>query len=275
MKTFKEIKNIALKQEKYKIAVAAAHDLEVLTAVEAARSYGLADAILIGDETLIREISQQLNFDLENYQVIHEPDLNGASLKAVEMVSKGEAQMLMKGLVDTSILLKAVLDKNVGLRTDHVLSHVAVFEVSGFDRLIYMSDAGMNICPDIKCKEHIIHNAVSVANALGNPCPKVALVCAKEKVDKKMPCTVDAQKLTEQFNKEKISNCIIGGPFGLDNAISEQAAKHKGVEHPIAGKADILIVPNIEAGNVLYKSLVYFQNAKTPALLWVLQRLLY
>lgn len=267
MNSFKEIMDKAMKQGKYKISVAAAHDEEVLCAVEMARAHGLADAILIGDKEIITQISKKRNIDLSNYQVLHETELERVSLKAVELVSKGEAQMLMKGLVDTSILLKAVLDKHIGLRTNRILSHVAVFEVNNFDRLIYVSDAGMNIYPDLEAKEHIIHNAVSVAHALGNKCPKVALVCAKEKADEKMPCTIDAQKLTEKFDKEAIKNCIVGGPFGLDNAISEKAAKHKGVKHPIAGKADIIIVPNIEAGNVLYKSLVYFSKCENAGVI--------
>lgn len=267
LKSFQQIMKQAIRQKSFKISVAAAHDEEVLIAVEAARKKEIADAVLIGDEEKLKSIAHRRNIDLDKYEVIHEMDLMKASEKAVSMVSQGKAQMLMKGLVDTSIVLKAVLDKTIGLRTERILSHTAVFEVSGFDRLIFLADAGMNIQPNIDAKKHIIENTVDTARGLGNICPKVALVCAKEKMDSKMPCTVEAKKLEEMYKDGEIKNCIVGGPFGLDNAVSEEAARHKGVEHPVAGKADIIIVPNIEAGNILYKSLVYFSKSKNAGII--------
>lgn len=262
LKNFEEILKRAMQQKKLKLAVAVAQDREVLLAVEAARERGIVDVILVGDANKICQISEELTIDIRNFDLIDEPDLTLACRKAVEKVSSGEAQLLMKGLVDTSIVLKAVLDREIGLRTNRILSHVAVSQVTGYDRLIFMSDGGMNIDPDVIVKKDIIENAVSVARAIGIICPKVALVCAKEKVDSKMPCTIDAMELTEMNKKGDIKNCIVGGPFGLDNAISEEAALHKGVYHSVAGKADIIIVPNIETGNVFFKSLVYFARCK-------------
>ncbi len=267
LENFSQIIEKTVKQKKVKISVAVAHDEEVLLAVEAAKERGIAEAVLTGDLQLIKKMAYDLEIDLRDYELIHEKDPVSACRKSVIAVSEGTAQVLMKGLVDTSILLKEVLNPQTGLRSNRILSHVAVSEVSQMKRLIFMSDGGMNIAPDIYAKMDIILNAVSVARAVGIKVPKVALVCAKEKVDSKMPCTVDAHELVKMNNKGEISNCIVGGPFGLDNAISEEAAEHKGIEHPVAGNADIIIVPNIEAGNVFYKALVYFANYKSAGII--------
>ena len=267
LNNFNKIIESAMKQKKFKISVAVAQDEEVLVAVEAARKKGIVDAILSGDAQLIKELAQNLKIDLDNYELMDERDIASACKKAVKVVSQGKAQVLMKGLVDTSILLKAVLDPEMGLRSDRILSHVAISEATEFKRLIFLSDGGMNIAPDLKAKKDIINNAVSVARATDILCPKVAIVCAKEKVDPKMPCTVDAQLLEEMNKNGEIQNCIVGGPFGLDNAVSEEAANHKGIHHPVAGKADIIIVPNIETGNVFFKSLVYFARYKSAGVI--------
>ncbi len=268
LNNFDKIIESAMKQpKKLKISVAVAQDEEVLVAVEEARKRGIVEAILFGDVQEIEKLAQDLEIDLKKYELIDERDMAKACRMAVKVVSEGKAQILMKGLVDTSILLKAVLDAEIGLRTDRILSHVAISEATEFKRLIFMSDGGMNINPDIKAKKDIIVNAVSVARATGIPCPKVAIVCAKEKVDPKMPCTVDAEKLVGMNTDGEIQDCMVGGPFGLDNAVSEEAANHKGIKHPVAGKADIIIVPNIETGNVFFKSLVYFARYKSAGVI--------
>lgn len=248
------------------VSVACCQDKEVLVAVENARKEGIVNAILVGDIEKTKEIAAGLDINLDNYELIDIKDLAEASLKAVELVSSKKADMVMKGLVDTSIILKAVLNKEVGLRTGKVLSHVAVFAVNGYDRLFFLSDAAMNIAPDLKTKKEIIENAVQVARALDIDEPKVAVLCAKEKVNPKMPDTVDAHELEEMYKRGEIKNCIVGGPFALDNAVSEEAAKHKGIDHPVAGKADILLVPDIEAGNMLYKSMVFFAKSENAGL---------
>ena len=168
----------------------------------------------------------------------------------------------MKGMVDTSVIMKAVLNKEFGLSLGGVLSHVGVLEVAGFDRLFAITDSALNIAPDLEAKEAIVNNAVAVCHALGNEEPKVAALCAVEKVNEKMPCTLDAEQLTKRNQEGQITGCVIGGPYALDNAVSAEAAAHKVIASPIAGKADVLLVPDIEAGNLLIKSMEYFGRAK-------------
>lgn len=267
MKGFNDIIQKAKEIGPKKIAVACAADKEVLIAVENARKEKIAESILVADEAKLTEIAKELNIDLSNYEVIDIKDLAEASLKAVELVSSNKADVVMKGLVDTAIILKAVLNKEVGLRTGKMLSHVAVFDVDGYDRVFFVSDAAMNIAPDLKAKKEIIENTVQVAHSLGIECPKVAALCAKEKVNDKMPDTIDAKELEEMNKRGEITGCLVGGPFALDNAVSQEAAKHKGMDHPVAGKADILLVPDIEAGNVLYKSMVFFAKAQNGGII--------
>ncbi|KDR94462.1 phosphate butyryltransferase [Peptoclostridium litorale DSM 5388] len=267
MKDFKEMIALAREKGPKTISVACAQDKEVLIAVENARKEGIANAILVGDAQKIEEIAKAEGIDLSNYEIVDEKDLAAASLKAVEFVSSGKAHVVMKGLVDTSIILKAVLNKEVGLRTGNVLSHVALFAIPGYDRMFFVTDAAMNIAPDVKTKKQIIENAVSVAHSIGVNEPKVAVICAKEKVNDKMPATVEAKELEDMYKAGEFEGCMVGGPFALDNAVSEEAAKHKGMDHPMAGKADILLVPDIEAGNVLYKSMVFFARSENAGLI--------
>ncbi|MBW4862877.1 MAG: phosphate butyryltransferase [Paeniclostridium sp.] len=267
MRSFNDVIRYAKERGPKTISVACSQDKEVLIAVDMAKKEGIANAILVGDIEKTNTIANELNIDLSGYDLIDEKDLTQASLKAVSLVSEGKADMVMKGLVDTSIILKAVLDKKVGLRTGKVLSHVAVFDVNGYDRLFFITDAAMNLAPDLQTKKQIIENACIVAHALDIEEPKVAAICAKEKVNPKMPDTVDAKELEDMCKNGEIKGCIVGGPFALDNAVSEEAAKHKGMDNPIAGKADILLAPDIEAGNILYKSLVFFAESKNAGVI--------
>ncbi|MGE5677836.1 MAG: phosphate butyryltransferase [Pseudomonadota bacterium] len=267
MRSFDEILKAAKEQGPKIIAVAVAQDVEVLSAVSNARSLGIADAILVGDKDEIEKVAAGCGVDLAKFQVIDVKDKSEACRTAVELVSTGKAHLVMKGLVDTSIILKAVLDEKIGLRTGNVLSHVVVFDVPGYDRLFYVTDAAMNIAPDLMQKKQIIENAVQVANALGNDEPKVAMLAAVEKVNPKMQATVDAAELVKMNEAGELKGCVVGGPFALDNAISVEASKHKGITHPVAGFADILMVPVIEAGNMLYKSMVFFARAKNAGII--------
>lgn len=267
IKTFKEIVETAKAKGPKTIAVAVAQDADVLSAVNAAKKYGIAEAILIGDKDEIIKASEECGIDIGSYEVIDIKDKTEASRKAVEMVSTGKADILMKGIVDTAIVLKAVLDENIGLRTGNILSHAAVFEVPGFDRLFYVTDPAMILSPDLAQKKQIIENIIPVTNALGNYNPKVAVLAAIEKVNPKMQATVDAAELVKMNETGELKGCIVGGPFALDNAISVEAAKHKGVTHPVAGYADVLLVPYIEVGNVLYKSMVYYAGAMVAGIL--------
>ena len=262
IKQFEDIVKTAQEKGPKTIAVAVAQDLEVLLAVQAAKDLGIADAILVGNEAEIRRIAQEHQIDIDTCVLVNQTDNVQACRTAVQLVKEGKAQIVMKGLIDTAVLLKAVLDKEAGLRTDNVLSHVAVADVDGYDRLFLITDAAMNIAPDLRAKKQIIENALQVANALGNDNPKVACVCAVEKVNDKMQVTLDAAELVKMNETGELSGCVVAGPFALDNAVSVEAAKHKGITNPVAGHADILLMPFIEAGNVLYKAIVFFAKGK-------------
>ncbi|KUO77303.1 MAG: phosphate butyryltransferase [Clostridia bacterium BRH_c25] len=267
IRTFDEIIKAAKEQGPKIIAVAAAQDIEVLRAVNRAKDLGIADAVLVGDKDEIVKASKDCGVDINKFEVIDIKEKSEACRKAVELVSTGKAHIVMKGLVDTSLILKAVLDEKIGLRTGNVLSHVAVFDVPGYDRLFYVTDAAMNIAPDLMQKKQIIENAVQVANALGNDNPKVAMLAAVEKINPKMQATLDAAELVRMNEAGELAGCTLGGPFALDNAISVEASRHKGITHPVAGYADILMVPVIEAGNILYKSMVFFARAKNAGII--------
>lgn len=250
-----------------KIAVAFAQDEDVLLALKAAVNEKICIPILVGDKEKIIEISKEINFDLNNIEIIDEKDGALACSKAVALVSSGKADIVMKGLIDTSIILKAVLNKEIGLRTGNVLSHAAVFSVDTYHKFFIVTDAAMSIAPNADEKRQIIENTVKLSKALGAKVPKVAVICAKEKVNPKMLATLDAQELVEMQKDGKISGCIVEGPYALDNAISKEAAELKGIKGEVAGDADILLMPNIEAGNVFYKALTYLANADNAGII--------
>ncbi|CVK21238.1 phosphate butyryltransferase [Sporomusa sphaeroides] len=264
---FEEIVKISQLKGPKTIAVAVAQDCEVLLAVNSARELGIAAAILVGNETEIRQIAQDNHIAIDKFKIIDQKNSIEACRTAVRLVAQGEAQIVMKGLVDTAVILKAVLDKEFGLRTENVLSHVAVAGVTGYDRLFYITDAAMNIEPDVAVKKQIIQNAVQVANALGNDNPKVACICAVEKVNTKMKATLEAEALVKMNQAGELTGCLVAGPLALDNAVSPEAAKHKGITQPVAGNADILLMPFIEAGNVLYKSIVFFARGQIAGII--------
>ena len=267
VKNFNEVLAKVKSGQIKKVAVAVAQDEPVLEALKAAKEQGIADAILVGDEAEIKAIAQKIDMDLSAFEVIHEPNGNKATLKAVELVSTGKADMVMKGLVDTAGFLRAVLNKEVGLRTGKLMSHVAVFEIPSYDRLIFLTDAAFNMYPDLKAKIDIVNNAVKVAHAVGVDLPKVAPICAVEVVNPDMPATVDASILSKMNDRGQIKGCIIDGPLALDNALSEEAAAHKKISGPVAGKADIMLLPNIDAANVMYKTLTYTTNSRNGGIL--------
>lgn len=263
IKNFEDVLRVARERGPKTIAVACAQDHDVMNAVENARKNGIADAILVGDQEKIEAIAAMESIDLAPYEIIDIKDMAEASLKAVELVSSGKAHMVMKGLVDTAIILKAVLNKEVGLRTGNVLSHVAVFDVPSYHKLMLITDAAMNIAPDVNQKKQIIENALVVSRALDIEEAKVAMIAAKEKVNPKMPATVDAGEIVKMNQSGELTGCIVGGPFAVDNAVSKEAAKTKGIDHPVAGDADIMLCPTIETGNVFYKTLAFLCNASS------------
>ncbi|MDE7250711.1 MAG: phosphate butyryltransferase [Lachnospiraceae bacterium] len=244
-----------------KVAVAVAQDSAVLEAVKAAKERKIADAILVGDEAKIKEIAAELNIDLSDFEIINVEDVTEAALTAVKLVHEGKADMYMKGLIDTKGFLKSVLDKEVGLRTGKPLSHVCVFDVEGIDHLLFLTDVAFIPYPTLEDKVNIIHNTLEITKACGIENPKVAPLAAVEVVNPKMPVTVEAAELAQMNKDGKIPGCIVDGPLSLDLAIDPEAAKHKGAtDRAIQGDADVLLFPDIHAGNLVYKAMVHTAN---------------
>ena len=257
IKNFEQLLAEAAKRPEKKIAVAAAADLDVLMAVDNAGKKGIAGAILVGDEQEIKKIAGDNNIDISAYEIIHSDDKAQSALIAAKQVAEGKAAVMMKGLVDTSVFLKAVLDKEIGLRTGKLITQTTVFEVPGRSEFLFVSDPAITTAPDVAQKKDIIENACYVAGKLGYDNPLVAPVCAVEKLNPKMQATLDAQELHEMNERGEINGCYVSGPVSLDVAISAEAATHKGFKDKIGGAANILLMDDIESGNVLYKSIVY------------------
>ena len=267
IKSFSELLSLAQKKGPKKLSLAVAQDKEVLEAVKLSKELNIIEPILVGDKSRIEKTSEEIGLDLGKIEIIDEKDGVEATRIATGIVSSGKADILMKGLIDTSIIMKQVLDKEIGLRTGKIISHVAVFDIDSYHKIFFVTDAAMNISPDLNQKKEIIENAVDLAHSLGIECPKVAVVGAKEKVFSKMEATIHGKELADMNKKGDIVGCIVEGPFALDNAISKEAAKLKGIDNIVAGDADILLMPTIEAGNILYKSLNFFAKAKSAGII--------
>ena len=268
MKNFDELLEAVEAHPLRKVAVAVAQDPSVIQAVVEARRRNIAEAVLVGDAGEIRSAAESAGMGLEGLEVMDEPDPIAAVAAATRIVSTGKADILMKGYVHTDDFLRGVLDKDHGLRTGAIMSHVFVVEMRPWDRLVFITDGAMNIAPDLEQKAAILLNAVYLASVFGLAEPRVAVLAAVELVNPKMPATLDAAALgTMADRRQYMPNCIVDGPFALDNAISVRAARHKRITGPVAGRADILVVPDIEAGNILAKSLVYFGGHRIIGLL--------
>jgi phosphate butyryltransferase len=244
-----------------KIAVAAAEDAEVLEGVRLAAEEGVATPILVGAVEKIKQLADQVGLSLDGVELVDQPNPKEAAREATRLVREGKADVLMKGMLQTADLMRAVLDEKIGLRTGRLLTHVGIFDVPTFDRLVMVSDGGIAIAPTLEQKATVVQNAIELAHGLGIVEPKVALLAAVELVNPAMPATLDAASLTKMADRGQIKGGLVDGPLALDNAVNMEAAKHKKISSPVAGQADILIVPDIEAGNILSKSLVYFANS--------------
>ena len=244
-----------------KVAVVCAHDQDVLLSLKKAVQEKIINPVLIGKTKEIERILEEKSLDLKA-KIIECDDEAKAAEIAVKMVSANKAQMLMKGLLKTSTLLKAILNKEWGLYHKGLLSHVAVFKPEHFKRFVIITDAAINIDPDLWQKKLIIENAVEVAHQLGIEKPKVALLAALETINPSMQSTLDAAVLSKMNQRGQIKGCIVDGPLALDNAVSPTAAKHKGIKSPVAGVADILVTPNIDVGNAIYKTLAFLSECK-------------
>lgn len=254
-------------KETRRIAVAAAEDEPVLEAVRNAMKDEIVIPILVGDEAQIREIAAKIDFSLDGVEIIDEKKPAVACKKAVALIRDNKADILMKGLVGTADLLRAVLDKENGLRKGATISHIAFFESPHYHKLFVVTDAAMNVAPEFKEKKAILENAVEAYHRLGIENPKVSIVAAVEAINEKMEATVHAGMLTMMNRRGQIKGCMVDGPFALDNAVSQEACHHKKIETEVGGDSDILVLPDIEAANVLYKTLNFLGGAQSAAVI--------
>jgi phosphate butyryltransferase len=262
IRSFEELFTQVKAKPKQTIAIAAAQDEDVLASAAQASMLDLADAVLIGDKASILRLCKAQNIDPDRFRICSEPDPVQAAQIAVQMARTGEARMVMKGLLSTADILRAVLHKDRGLRRSGLLSHVTCFEAPQGGRMMLMTDAAMNIAPTLDQKVDLIRNAAGLAQALGIARPKTAVIAAVETVNASMAATTEGALLAQMAVRGQIPGTLVDGPLALDNAVSEEAARHKGIGGPVAGQADILLMPDIEAGNVFYKALAYFSDTR-------------
>jgi phosphate butyryltransferase len=257
LKNFKDlIKKVQKNDSIKRVAVAAAHDEHTLEAVFKAAGDKLVEPVLVGNKEKIEEILKKLNLKYEPANIINTESDKEAAEKTVELIHENKADFIMKGKLQTADLLKAVVDKEKGLRTGNVISHVAILEIPAYRKLIAVTDGGMVMYPNLDEKKQILENSVNVFLAMGYECPKVAVLCAVETVNPKMPETVDADTLKNMNRDGEIKDCMVEGPISLDLTFNKESAEIKGYSSPVTGDADILLVPNITTGNIMSKALI-------------------
>lgn len=266
LRHFTEVIERAKRNGPVRLVVAAAQDEEALRAVKAAHDAGLAEAVLVGDSALIAALLPVVGLPGDT-KIVHEPEPAQAALAAVSIVRETESGILVKGLVNSSDFLRAVLNSECGLRTGRLLSHFAAFEEPGGDKLTYHTDGGMNIAPDLAEKKEILINALLALHALGIAKPNVAVLAANEVVNPKMPVTVDAQALTEMSRRGELPAAVVEGPIAMDVALSPAAVAHKNLSSQISGQVDLFLVPDISAGNILGKSLIHYGKFKSAGVI--------
>ncbi|MDR1874865.1 MAG: bifunctional enoyl-CoA hydratase/phosphate acetyltransferase [Synergistaceae bacterium] len=262
-----EAKKLCAAKGKKRVSVAMAEDAGLISAIEEARRDGLIEATLVGDAVKVKACITEAGASVGDYTIIDEKNEARCGIVAVTEVSSKRADIYMKGQLHTDHFLRGMLNKEAGLRSGKVISHCYFHEVEGYDRIFFVADAAFNTYPDLKQKADILQNTVNFARALGVECPKVACLAAVEVVNPDMPCTLDAAALVQMNQRGQIKNCVVDGPLALDNAINEEAAKIKKIASPVAGKADVLLVPHIDAGNMLSKAIVYFSKNETAGII--------
>lgn len=252
---FCEIEEYILKQDfKATIALAGSHDDDALSAVVNARRKGIINALLIGDEAKTKELLRQFDEPADDYCFIDEADEKECARRAVELVNEGQADMPMKGLMQTATYLKAILDKEKGFVPEKgLISVINIYESKLHKKFLTLTDCAINIAPDYSDKVKILKNAVRLSHQLGNKMPKVAVVTPVEVINPVMQSTIDAAMLSKAAERGQIKGCIVDGPLGLDNAISKEAAEHKGIVSPVAGDADIVLFPELASANMFTK----------------------
>lgn len=265
MKSFKELIDLAKKSGRKRCVVVCAHDETVLEGIRLAQSLDLIYSVLVGDETRIKGIASSLKLDLKHSEII----TTSSDEQAVEIsmnTVKSDGDFIMKGMLSTSAFLRGVLHKTYGLRQGNILSHIAVLEIPGYHKLVFMSDGGMNPKLNTKIRLDILSNGITTMHALGITEPKIALVAASETINPDMPETTDAVQIMEMYRNGEIPGCVIDGPFGFDVAVSTKAAEHKKLKSEISGESDFLLMPNISAANIWAKGLIYFARAKAAGM---------
>lgn len=266
IRNFSEVLVRAQQNGPVQVVLAGAQDEEALRAIKAAYDAGLAEATLVGDSELIKPMMTTVGLPADT-RIVHETDVVQSAVKAAGIVKETQAGILMKGLVNSSDFLRAVLHPECGLRTGRLLCHLAAFELPGDEKLVFHTDGGMNIAPTLEEKKDILHSALLAMEALGIEDPKVAILTANEVVSPKMPATVDAQTLVEMNRQGEFGPAILEGPISMDVALSREAALHKGINSRISGQVDLFMVPGIEAGNLLGKALIYCAHAKSAGVI--------
>ncbi|MBN1415399.1 MAG: bifunctional enoyl-CoA hydratase/phosphate acetyltransferase [Bacteroidales bacterium] len=267
LKSLEKLVEIACKKGVRKLVVAVAEEEDVLMAIRKAYEVGFIDPLLIGDTEKIKTAARAAEFDLSGINILHEPVQALACENAAQIIADGKASILMKGMVSTSILMRAFLNKELGLTKGNLLSHVALFESPYYHKIFCVTDAALNVAPDMNDKIAIIQNAVKVYHALGIKIPKVGILAAVETVNPKMEATLHAAAFKAMNQRNQLSGCIVDGPFALDNAVSSEAAAHKNIRSEVAGDVDILVTPDINSGNILYKALNFLGGAVTAAII--------
>ncbi|MEL6350087.1 MAG: bifunctional enoyl-CoA hydratase/phosphate acetyltransferase [Myxococcota bacterium] len=254
IESFAELRAAVQRPSSQRLAVAAATDPRTLEAVAAAKERGIAEAVLYGDQAQMEASAEEAGVDLSAFETHHVPVPADAARAAVRAVSRGEASVYMKGYLHTTEFLRAALHREDGLRAGHLLSHIFILDAQRLGRLLMVTDGALNIEPDLEALAQIISNAVGLARLLGNARPKVAVLSAVAAVKPTMPTTLRAAALSKMAERNQIKSCVIDGPFALDNAINPEAAAYKKISGEVAGQADIVVVPDVVAGNILAKS---------------------
>lgn len=265
LKNITDLKDLALKHSPKKLVLAAAGDEHSIDAVIHAYRMGVIEPILVGRKNEIYKLAHNCK-DLDKFTIYDFDNDKDIVKKSIQLLVHNEAEILMKGNVTTANLLKAVLNKEYGMGSKSFLSHFALFEIPEYHKLLAITDVALNILPTLDHKVHIVENAVRFIRKIGIEKPNVAALSAIEMVNEKMPSTLDAALLSIMQRRGQIKNCLIDGPLAFDNAISLESKKQKKLQGDVAGNADILLVPNVESGNILYKSLVAFANAKVAGI---------
>lgn len=262
IRSFEQLKYEASWHGPKRLAIAAAASTETLAAAAEAQSLGIASCILVDDAEKLQKLADAQGTDLSNMVIVNQPDHELAARMVMQMARNGEADAVMKGSLETAVFMRAAVDKDTGLRSGKLLTHIAVYEIPGFNRLLLISDGGVVVAPDLLQKMEIVQNAIDVAIKLGVEEPRAAILAAAELVNPKIPSTMDAANLAKMAERGQIRGGLVDGPLALDNAISRQSAEIKGIRSAVAGLADILIVPDIEAGNLLGKAITYFAHGE-------------